>query len=133
VAQKKSRDSTPEFREAAAREVVEKSRAVADVARDCGVTDQTVRNWVKAYRATRAQGSELTPSERDRLRELEKENRKLREQLEFMGKASLDSTGQGNTFGRGAVAEAFAWPIVESVGDGVQFSLAVGGEVGFLR
>lgn len=88
VAQKKSRDSTPEFREAAAREVVEKSRAVADVARDCGVTDQTVRNWVKAYRATRAQGSELTPSERNRLRELEKENRKLREQLEFMGKAS---------------------------------------------
>ena len=88
MAQKKSRDLTPEFREAAAREVVEKSRAVADVARDCGVTDQTVRNWVKAYRATRTQGSELTSNERDQLRELEKENRKLREQLDFMGKAS---------------------------------------------
>ena len=88
VAQKKSRDLTPEFREAAACEVVEKSRAVADVARDCGVTDQTVRNWVKVYRATRAGDSELTSSERERLRELEKENRKLREQLEFMGKAS---------------------------------------------
>lgn len=79
---------TPEFREAAAREVVEKSRPVADVAGDCGVTAQTVRNWVKAYRAARAEGSELTMDERARLRELEKENRKLREQLDFMGKAS---------------------------------------------
>ncbi|WP_433560405.1 transposase [Nocardia sp. CA-151230] len=32
----KSRQFSPEFRETAAREVVEKSRAVADVARDCG-------------------------------------------------------------------------------------------------
>jgi transposase-like protein len=39
VAQKKkSRGFTPEFREAAAREVVEKSRPVPDVARDCEVT-----------------------------------------------------------------------------------------------
>lgn len=88
MAQKKSRDFTPEFRESAAREVVEKSRAVADVARDCGVTGQTVRNWVREYRASRAAGAGVTPDERKRLRELEKENRKLREQLEFMGKAS---------------------------------------------
>jgi transposase len=88
VAQKKSRNITPEYRDAAVREVVEKSRAVADVARDCGVTDQTVRNWVKAYRASRAVGTELTVDERARLQVLEKENRKLREQLDFMGKAS---------------------------------------------
>ncbi|WP_405182558.1 transposase [Nocardia sp. NBC_01377] len=39
MAQKKSPKPRPfsaEFRETAAREVVEKSRAVADVARDCG-------------------------------------------------------------------------------------------------
>jgi transposase len=88
VAQKKARGLTAEFREAAAREVVEKSRAVSDVARDCGVTGQTVRNWVKAYRSTRSDSAETTSDERKRLRELEKENRKLREQLEFMGKAS---------------------------------------------
>lgn len=88
MTQKKSRDLAPEFREAAAREVVDKSRAVADVARDCGVTGQTVRNWVKAYRSTRSESAELASDERKRLRELEKENRKLREQLEFMGKAS---------------------------------------------
>ena len=88
MAQKKSRVLTPEFRESAAREVVEKSRAIADVARDCGVTGQTVRNWVREYRATRPVENGLSSGERERLRELEKENRKLREQLDFMGKAS---------------------------------------------
>lgn len=88
MAQKKTRGLTPEFREVAAREVVEKSRAVADVARDCGVTAQTVRNWVKVYRSTRSESVESISAERKRLRELEKENRELREQLEFMGKAS---------------------------------------------
>jgi transposase len=88
VAQKKSRGYTPEFREAAAREVVEKSRPVADVARDCGVTAQSVWNWVKAYRAGRTESTELTSDERKRLQELEKENRKLREQMEFLGKAT---------------------------------------------
>lgn len=88
MAQKKSRGYTPEFREAAAREVVEKSRPVADVARDCGVTAQSVWNWVKAYRAGRTESTELTSDERKRLQELEKENRKLREQMEFLGKAT---------------------------------------------
>ncbi len=88
MAQKKSRGYTPEFREAAAREVVEKSRPVADVARDCGVTAQSVWNWVKAYRAVRTGPTDLTPDERKRLQELEKENRKLREQMEFLGKAT---------------------------------------------
>ena len=88
MTQKKSRGFTPEFREAAAREVVEKSRPVPDVARDCGVTPQSVRNWVKEYRAVRAESTDLTSDERKRLQDLEKENRKLREQMEFLGKAS---------------------------------------------
>jgi transposase len=88
VTQKKPRGYPPEFREAAAREVVEKSRPVADVARDCGVTAQSVWNWVKAYRAVRMESTELTSDERKRLQELEKENRKLREQMEFLVKAS---------------------------------------------
>ncbi|WP_367576055.1 transposase, partial [Nocardia mangyaensis] len=36
MAQKKSRHFSAEFRDTAAREVVERSRAVEDVARDCG-------------------------------------------------------------------------------------------------
>jgi transposase-like protein len=88
VTQKKPRGFSPEFRKAAAREVVEKSRPVADVARDCGVTSQSVRNWIKEYRAGRDEPTDLTTDERTRLRELEEENRRLREQMEFLGKAS---------------------------------------------
>jgi transposase-like protein len=88
VTQKKSRGYTPEFREAAAREVVEKSRPVADVARDCGVTAQSVWNWVKAYRATHAvRDPESTVGERARLRELERRVRELEEENQFLGKS----------------------------------------------
>jgi len=88
VAQKKSRGYSPEFREAAAREVVEKSRPVADVARDCGVTAQSVWNWVRAYRAAHAvTDPELTVSERARLKELERRVRELEEENQFLGKS----------------------------------------------
>lgn len=87
MAQKKSRQFSPEFRETAAREVVEKSRPFADVARDCGVTDQTIRNWVKNFRSTHASDSELSISERARLKELERRVRELEEENRFLGKS----------------------------------------------
>jgi transposase len=88
VAQKKSRHFTPEFREAAAREVVERSRAFADVARDCGVTGQTIRNWVKEFGAAYAEAeAELTVPERARLKELERRVRELEEENRFLGKS----------------------------------------------
>lgn len=80
---------SPEFREAAVREVIEKSRPVADVARENGLVAQTLGNWVHAYRAEHAgEEPELTLSERARLRELEREVRELRMENEFLGKAT---------------------------------------------
>jgi transposase len=88
VAQKKSRHFSPEFRETAAREVVEKSRAVDDVARDCGVTGQTIRNWVRDYRQAHSRtDTELTMTERARLKELERRVRELEEENRFLGKS----------------------------------------------
>lgn len=77
-----------EFKEAAVREVIDNSRTVADVARSLGVVEQTLGNWVKAYREAHA-GDEpdLTVSERARLRELERENRELKMENEFLGKS----------------------------------------------
>ncbi|MEV6096228.1 transposase [Nocardia sp. NPDC051981] len=80
----KSRQFSPEFRETAAREVVEKSRAVADVARDCGA-DQTIRNWVRDFRRAHVTDSELSISGRARLKELERRVRELEEDS-FLGK-----------------------------------------------
>lgn len=69
--------------------VVEESRAIPSTAREIGVNEQTLRNWVNEYRKNHA-GEEppLTVSERARLRELEKEVRELRLEREFLGKAA---------------------------------------------
>lgn len=85
----KRRVFTPEYKDEAARMVVESSRPVAHVARELGLNEQTLRNWVNAYREAHA-GDEppLSVSERARLRELEKEVRELRLKNEFLGKAA---------------------------------------------
>jgi transposase len=86
---KQRRSFTPEYKEQVARVVVEESRAIPSTAREIGVNEQTLRNWVNAYRVDHA-GEEppLTISERARLRELEKEVRELRLEKEFLGKAA---------------------------------------------
>jgi transposase len=83
------RSFTPEYKEQVARAVVEESRSIASTAREIGVNEQTLRNWVNAYRRAHA-GEEppLTISERARLRELEKEVRELKLEKEFLGKAA---------------------------------------------
>lgn len=83
------RSFTPEYKDQIARMVVEESRAIPSTAREIGVNEQTLRNWVNVYRQAHA-GEEppLTISERARLRELEKENRELKLEREFLGKAA---------------------------------------------
>ena len=75
---RKRQSYSPEFKEEASKTVIEQSRPVADVARELGLNEQTLRNWVNAYRAAHA-GEEppLSVSERARLRELEREVREL--------------------------------------------------------
>jgi transposase-like protein len=52
------------------------------------VVEQTLGNWVKAYRELHAdEEPELSVSERARIKELERENRELRLENEFLGKS----------------------------------------------
>src|SRR5437899_7380230 len=86
---KKRRSFTPEFKEEAAKMVVEGLRPVASVARELGLNEQTLRNWVNDYREAHSSDEPpLTVPERARLRELEKEVRELRLEKEFLGKAA---------------------------------------------
>jgi transposase len=86
------RKYSPEFKEECVREVITKSRTVAAVARELGLAEQTLGNWVSAYRKDHPEAiepeAELSVSERARLRELEREVRELRAQNEFLGKAT---------------------------------------------
>lgn len=85
----KYRRYTPEFREEAAKMVVEHSRPIAQVARELGISETTLGNWVRSYRETHAhEEPPLEVSERARLRELERKNRELEMENAFLKKAA---------------------------------------------
>jgi transposase-like protein len=78
------RKFTPEFKDEAVKMVTESSRAVAEVAREIGVNEGTLGNWVNKYRVEHAdEEPPLSISDRARLRELEGENRELKMKSEF--------------------------------------------------
>lgn len=85
----KRRKFSPEFKDEAVKMVIESSRPIAQVAREIGVNEGTLGNWVNRYRSEHpVEDAPLTMSERARLRELERENRELRMKAEFLGKAT---------------------------------------------
>jgi transposase len=83
------RKFTPEFREKAAKMVIETSRPIAVVARELGIGEQTLGNWVHKYRDDRSDEDQpLDLSDRARLRELERQNRELKMENEFLKKCA---------------------------------------------
>jgi transposase len=86
---RKYRKFSPEFREEAVRLVIDNSRPIAQVARELGVNEGTLGNWVNQYRKDHV-GEEppLTPSERIQLAEAQRELRELRMENEFLKKAA---------------------------------------------
>jgi transposase-like protein len=85
----KAKRYTPEFKEQAARKVVDNSLPIAQVARELGVNDTTLGFWVKAYRKKLA-GQPIPESVPDdeRVRELERRNRELEMEVAFLRKAA---------------------------------------------
>jgi transposase len=78
-----------ELRERAIRLVFESGRPIAHVAKDLGVHPEALRTWVRQERADRGErGDLLTSDERQRLKELERENRELRRANEILKAAS---------------------------------------------
>ena len=85
----KGKKYTPEFKEQAARRVVETPLPIAQVARELGVNDTTLGFWVKAYKK-KLSGQPIpadTPDD-ERIRELERRNRELEMEVSFLRKAS---------------------------------------------
>ena len=87
---KKYRKFSPEFRDEAVRLVVETSRPIAQVARELGINDGTLGNWVNQYREAHADDEPpLTPAERAQLAEAQRELRELRMENEFLKKVVM--------------------------------------------
>jgi transposase len=83
------RSFTPEFKA----EIVEccqrGDRTVGQVARDFDLTETAVREWVKqAERDAGVRGDGLTSSEREELAALRRENRRLREDVDILKRAT---------------------------------------------
>jgi len=80
---------SPEFRDEAVRLVIDSSRPIAQVARELGVNDGTLGNWVNRYRkAHEGEEPPLTVNERVRLQEAERALREVRMENEFLKKAA---------------------------------------------
>ena len=85
----KGKRYSPEFKEQAARKVVDNSLPIAQVARELGVNDTTLGFWVKDYRKKLA-GQPLPPDmpDAERVRELERRVRELEMENTFLKKAA---------------------------------------------
>ena len=91
-----SRRYPPELRERAVRMVLEHQpeyasqwAAIVSIAAKFGPSAETLRNWVRRAEVDEGRRPGVTTDERERLKELERENRELRRANEILKSASL--------------------------------------------
>ena len=84
------RSFTPEFKAEIVECCLRGDRSVGQVARDFDLTETAVRGWVKQAERAAGTGTDggLTTGEREELRELRRENRRLREDVGILKRAT---------------------------------------------
>jgi transposase len=78
----------PEFRAEAVRLVQSSGKPVSMIARELGVSVESLRNWVHRKETDNGQREGLTTNDQEELRRLRRENRILREEREILKKAA---------------------------------------------
>ncbi len=78
------RKFSPEFKRDAVDLVLTTGRPIAEVAKELGLYDSTLGNWVRQAQIDQGDREGLSSDERARLRELEAENAKLRMEADLL-------------------------------------------------
>jgi transposase-like protein len=78
------RQFTAEFKRDAVELVRTSGRPIAHIARDLGIYDSTLGNWVRQDAIDRGEREGLTTEEGERLRQLEAENTRLRMERDLL-------------------------------------------------
>jgi transposase len=93
---RRRRSFTPEFKAEIVERCQQGDRSIGQVAKDFDLTETAVREWVKQAErdaGTRQDGG-LTSAERQELAELRRENRRLREDVEILKRATAFFAGE---------------------------------------
>jgi transposase len=78
------REFTKEFKRDAVELVRTTGRPIAQIARELGIYDSTLGNWVRQDAINRGEAEGLTTEEHERLRQLEADNAKLRMERDLL-------------------------------------------------
>ena len=80
---------TQEYKDEAVELVISSGRPIAEIARNLGINEGTLANWVNtAKKSGKLKEKPLDTDERARLKELEVENRRLRMERDFLKKGA---------------------------------------------
>jgi transposase len=82
------RPYAPEFRQEAVRLVREGGKTISEVARDLGISAESLSHWLRQREIDEGKRPGLTTEEREELQRLRRENRILREEREILKKAA---------------------------------------------
>jgi transposase len=91
VAKKKPRrrrSFTPEFKAEIVEACSRGDRSIGQVARDFDLTETAVREWVRQADVDAGRQDGVTTTEREELAQLRRENRRLREDVEILKRAT---------------------------------------------
>jgi transposase len=84
-----------EFREEAVKLVLDADRSISDVARSLELKTETLRKWVNAEKVERGLAAGVPRAQLEELETLKRENRKLKQQVDILEKATVFFVSRG--------------------------------------